>query len=162
MCNFQLLIIWTGGGGSCITFQRRQVTSPGTPSPINKWSYLVSNLWSNKIYKMNKSRETNLHATLPTPTEDKKITWPYWSSPGGDFTKFCTGMLLDFRISTISLPRKVWFCDPSLYQIAAKNTQFETNLVLFGQNAPNLRNWVHWVWNGNPPIGIPKNDEKAP
>ena len=46
-------------------------------------------------------------------------------SPGGGgvFKKNCTGMLkVEFRISTISIPREAWFCDPSVYQIATKIT----------------------------------------
>ncbi len=40
---------------------------------------------------------------------------------GSGVFKNCTGMLkVDFRISTITIPRKVWFCDTSVYQIAAK------------------------------------------
>ncbi len=54
---------------------------------------------------------------------------------GGSFKTFCTGMLKkDLRISTISITRKVRFCDPS--QIAARNTQFGTNRVLFWRNFP--------------------------
>ena len=44
---------------------------------------------------------------------------------GGFFKKIRTGMLkVEFKISTISIPRKAWFCDPSLY--------------IFLQKAPNL------------------------
>ena len=38
--------------------------------------------------------------------------------------------------STISIPRKAWFCDPSLYQFVAKNTQIGANWVLFWPNFP--------------------------
>ena len=90
--------------------------------------------------------------------------WPYpW---GGGLQKNCTRRLkVDFRISTISIPQKAWFCDPSLYQIAAKNTQFETNWVLFGlifRNTPNFAIWAHWVLNGNPSINIPIMTKKHP
>ena len=39
----------------------------------------------------------------------------------GVFKKICTGMLkVEFKILTISIPRKAWFCDPSLYHFSAK------------------------------------------
>ena len=48
---------------------------------------------------------------------------------GGFFKKNCTGMLkVEFKISTISIPRKAWFCDPSLYHFSAKSTQFGAKL----------------------------------
>ena len=51
---------------------------------------------------------------------------------GGFFKKIRMGMLkVEFKISTISIPRKVWFCDPSLYHFSAKSTQFGANWVLF-------------------------------
>ena len=54
---------------------------------------------------------------------------------GGFFKKIRTGMLkLEFKISTISIPRKAWFCDPSLYHFSAKSTQFGANWVLFLAN----------------------------
>ena len=43
---------------------------------------------------------------------------------------------VDFKILTISIPQKAGFCDPSLYQIATKNTQFGINWVLFWLNFP--------------------------
>ena len=51
---------------------------------------------------------------------------------GGVLQKIRTGMLkVEFKISTISIPRKAWFCDPSLYHLSAKSTQFGANWVLF-------------------------------
>ena len=35
---------------------------------------------------------------------------------------------VEFKISTISIPRKAWFCDPSPYHFSAKSTQFRANL----------------------------------
>ncbi len=55
--------------------------------------------------------------------------------------QFCTGMLkVDFRISTISIPRKVWFCDQSL--LLQKTPNLEQIGCFFGQifqNAPILQ-----------------------
>ena len=40
---------------------------------------------------------------------------------GGVLQKIRMGMLkVEFKISTISIPRKAWFCDPSLYHFSAK------------------------------------------
>ena len=88
------------------------------------------------------------------------IFWVGAGIPGGFFKKNRTGMLkVEFKISTISIPRKAWFCDPSLYHFSAKSTQSVANWVLFSwifQNTPNFANWAHWVCDDNPPIDIPK------
>ena len=91
-----------------------------------------------------------------------KELWTLWNvkAPGGFFKKIRTGMLkVEFKISTISIPRKVWFCDPSVYHFSAKSTQDGAHWVLFSyifQNTPNFANWAHWVCDDNPPIDIPK------
>ena len=82
-----------------------------------------------------------------------------WPGGGGFFKTFCTGMLkVDFRISTISIPQKAWFCDPSLYQFE----QIGCFFGLISWNTPNFANWAHWVLNGNPPIDIPIMMKKHP
>ena len=51
---------------------------------------------------------------------------------GGFFKKIRTGMLkVELKIATISIPRKAWFCDPSLYHFLQKAPNFLANWVLF-------------------------------
>ena len=69
----------------------------------------------------------------PSPLKNSMVKYSFG---GGGLQIFCTGMLkvgLDFRISTISIPQKARYCDPSLYQIAAKNTQFAKNRAKFSK-----------------------------
>ena len=53
----------------------------------------------------------------------------------------------------VAAPRKVWFCDPSQYQIAAKTPNLEQSEWFFGQIFKN-------AWNGNKSIDIPKMTKK--
>ena len=86
-------------------------------------------------------------------------------APGG-VKKICTGMLkVDFRIFTISILQKAWFCDPSLYQIAAKNTKFWTDWVLFWPKFPKYTQFCKLDTLGlkrKPTHRYTNNDKKAP
>ena len=65
----------------------------------------------------------------------------------------------ELKISTISIPRKAWFCDPSLYHFLQKAPNLGQIGCFFSyifQNTPNFANWAHWVCDDNPPIDIPK------
>ncbi len=68
---------------------------------------------------------------------------------------------VDFQISTISIYTSK---SVSLWPIAIPNCCKKHSIrCLFGQifqNAPNFSNGARWVWNGNPPIDIPKMTKK--
>ena len=111
----------------------------------------------------------NARGNLNTSLWDKVPTYPGWRGGGGVqsfLNEDAQSRLQNFDLKILtSIPQKAQYCDLSLYQIAAPNTQFASNWALFWPYFPKSTQFCKLGTLGlewKPTHRYTKTDEKAP